>query len=147
MGQIASRVRNSGSLLGVCCNTCSFTSLFSAARPSSIAAVRTPPAKRQDIALADQVSPGKNATFPCARAAFTVGTVPVGFAAMCQLASAFSTVSVCHRARLHYGWQPLTVLASFKRAGACVCKPRFHPSDKPSRPCPCLRLVVIMASS
>lgn len=35
-----------------------------------------------------QISPGKNAMFRCTSAAFTVGAVPVGFAVMCQLASA-----------------------------------------------------------
>ena len=34
-----------------------------------------------------QISPGKNANYRCTSAAFTVGCVPVGFAAMCQLAS------------------------------------------------------------
>ena len=36
---------------------------------------------------AKQVSPGKNANCRCTSAAFTAGCVPVGFAAMCQLAS------------------------------------------------------------
>ena len=35
---------------------------------------------------AGQISPGKNAMFPCTSAAFTVVTVPMGFAVMCQLA-------------------------------------------------------------
>ena len=34
-----------------------------------------------------QISPGKNANCQCTSAAFTVGCVPVGFDAMCQLAS------------------------------------------------------------
>jgi hypothetical protein len=74
---------------------------------------------------------------------------PVGFVwgANSPAEQAFYAVSVRHLALLRSGWQPLTALASFKRAGACACKPRVHPSDKSSRPCPCLRLVVIMASS
>ena len=34
-----------------------------------------------------QISPAKNGNYRCTSAAFTVGCVPVGFAAMCQLAS------------------------------------------------------------
>ena len=51
-----------------------------------------------------QISPGKNAMFRCTSAAFTVGAVPMGFAVMCQLASApsaFYAVSVRRLARLH----------------------------------------------
>ena len=54
-----------------------------------------------------QISPGKNAMFRCTSAAFTVGAVPVGFAVMCQLASApsaFYAVSVRRLARLHSGF-------------------------------------------
>lgn len=56
---------------------------------------------------ARQISPGKNAMFPCTSAAFTVGAVPMGFAVMCQLASApsaFYAVSVRRLARLHSGF-------------------------------------------
>ena len=56
---------------------------------------------------AGQISPGKNAMFPRTSAAFTVGTVPMGFAVMCQLASApsaFYAVSVRRLARLRSGF-------------------------------------------
>ena len=73
-----------------------------------------------------QISPGKNANCRCTSAAFTVGCVPVGFAAMCQLAShpsAFYAVSVRRLA-------PLALRL---------------PPDHASRHRPCLRLVVILA--
>ena len=56
---------------------------------------------------ARQISPGKNAMCPRTSAAFTVGTVPMGFAVMCQLASApsaFYAVSVRRLALLHSGF-------------------------------------------
>ena len=76
---------------------------------------------------AEQISPGKNANCRCTSAAFTVAAVPMGFAVMCQLASAawaFYAVSVRRLA-------PLALRL---------------PPDKSSRPCPCLRLVVILGS-
>jgi hypothetical protein len=73
---------------------------------------------------------------------------PMGFVMGCQLARRPGLLcSFCPSPRtfaLRLAAAP--ALASFKRAGACACKPR-SPSDKSSRPCPCLRLVVIMASS
>ncbi len=73
---------------------------------------------------ARQISPGKNAMFPCTSAAFTLSAVPVGFVMGCQLAR-----------------RP-GLLCSF-----CPSPRTFAlrlPPDKPSRPCPCLRLVVII---
>lgn len=54
-----------------------------------------------------QISPGKNANFLCTSAAFTLSVEPVGFAVMCQLASAlwaFYAVSVRRLAHLHSGF-------------------------------------------
>ena len=75
---------------------------------------------------ARQISPGKNAMFPCTSAAFTLSAAPTGFAMRCQLAR-----------------RP-GLLCSF-----CPSPRTFAlrlPPDKPSRPCPCLRLVVIIDS-
>jgi hypothetical protein len=71
-------------------------------------------------------APCKNANCRCTSAAFTVEAAPVGFAVMCQLASAawaLYAVSVHRLAPLALGL----------------------PSDKPSRACPCRWLVVILA--
>ena len=73
-----------------------------------------------------QISPGKNANYRCTSAAFTVGCVPVGFAAMCQLASHPSALYAVSVRRL----APLALRL---------------PPYKTSRPCPCVRLVVILA--
>lgn len=80
----------------------------------------------QHAPLAVQISPGKNANCRCTSAAFTVGCVPVGFAVMCQLASRPSALYAVSVRRL----APLALRL---------------PPDNPSRSCPCLRLVVILA--
>jgi hypothetical protein len=72
-----------------------------------------------------QISPDKNANCRCTSAAFTVGCVPVGFAAWCQLAS--------HPSALY--------AVSFRRLAPLALG---LPSDKPSRACPCRRLVVML---
>ena len=73
-----------------------------------------------------QISPGKSANCRCTSAAFTVGCVPVGFAAMCQLAS--------------HPWALYAV--SVRRLTPLALR---LPPDNPSRFRPCLRLVVILA--
>jgi len=58
-----------------------------------------------------QISPGKNANFLCTNAAFTLSAKPMGFAVLCQLASAlwaFYAVSVRRLAHLHSGFLQTT---------------------------------------
>ena len=78
-------------------------------------------------AHAEQISPNKNMRFRCTTAAFTLSAEPSGFVVWCQLA---------RRLRL--------------LCGSCSSARNFAlglPSDKPSRSCPCPRLVVILIAS
>ena len=75
---------------------------------------------------ARQISPGKNAMFPCTSAAFTLSAAPTGFAMRCQLA---------RRPGLLCNFCPSPRTFALRL-----------PPDTPSRACPCLRLVVIIDS-
>jgi hypothetical protein len=75
---------------------------------------------------ARQISPGKNAMFPCTSAAFTLSAAPTGFATRCQLA---------RRPGLLCNFCPSPRTFALRL-----------PPDNPSRACPCLRLVVIIDS-
>ena len=71
-----------------------------------------------------QISPGKNSHYRCTSAAFTIGCVPVGFAAM-----------------FHRQQHPsaLTMRFAVRRIAPFALR---LPTDNPSRFRPCLRLVV-----
>ena len=75
---------------------------------------------------AKQIPPGRCANCQCTSAAFTVGCVPLGFAAMCQLASHPSALT------MRFAVRRLAPLAL------------GLPPDDTSRCRPCRRLVVIM---
>jgi hypothetical protein len=78
-------------------------------------------------ARAEQISPNKNMRLRCTTAAFTLSAEPSGFVVWCQLARRLSL-----------------------RCGSCSSARNFAlglPSDKPSRSCPCPRLVVILIAS
>ena len=75
---------------------------------------------------ARQISPGKNAMFPCTSAAFTLSAAPSGFAMRCQLA---------RRPGLLCDFCPSPRTFALRL-----------PPDKPSRTCPCLRPVVILVA-
>ena len=74
-----------------------------------------------------QISPGRCANCRCTSAAFTVGCVPVGFAA------------ICHRQQHP---SALTMRFAVRRLAPLA---RRLPSDDPSRFRPCLRRVLILA--
>ena len=84
-------------------------------------------AHRRLGARAEQISPNKNMRFRCTTAAFTLSAELSGFVVWCQLARRLSL-----------------------RCGSCSSARNFAlglPSDKPSRSCPCPRLVVILIAS
>jgi len=78
-------------------------------------------------AHAEQISPNKNMRLRCTTAAFTLSAEPSGFVVWCRLARRPSLL-----------------------CGSCSSARNFAlglPSGKPSRPCPCPRLVVILIAS
>jgi hypothetical protein len=78
-------------------------------------------------ALAAQISPNKSMRFRCTTAAFTLSAEPLGFVVWCQLAR-----------------RPSLLCGSRSSARNFALG---LPSGKPSRSCPCPRLVVILIAS